>query len=390
MQRIEDVHARFGYFKDKKRMANKIKDSRYDLPGEMPDTEDEAMSTDFEIDEGDPIDTTIYRRYRLMQSKAKEDEKYVNEQLDELGTLMRQAANEEPKEEEEDEDGKLARSYWEIKEELLDKQFAKKAFSLEIEKHLAKLQIQRTVSKMSEMDLVINDMGVPDPEFGVETGFEPATQIGDREIERMTDLPNELRKLLNRRDPELQNVYKPIFDEASRQDYIDSNQLKLSLFEAKWKWYKDKKMSQYKLTTEEMLDQRSWADEHDDWIKRRIEFMYDYFDFDTERHKVRDKFVKEMHKKTTLKDIGEKLDEFILSSKAAQADYFHIGRHILEEPSSPSKDKDETDFDWYKNIFKELDPKKPNYLDDESQLDNITSDEKFMIKDMIDEIKFND
>ena len=125
-------------------------------------------------------------------------------------------------------------------------------------------------------------------------------------------------------------------------------------------------MSQYKVTTHDMLDERSWADEHDDWIKRRIEFMYDYFDFDTERHTVRNKFLAEMHKKTTLKDIGEKLDEFILSSKAAQMDYFHFGRHILEEPASPSKDKDEADFDWYKNIFKELDPKKPNYLDDES------------------------
>ena len=97
VQRIEDVHARFGYFADKKRMANKIKDSRYDLPGEMPDTEDEAMSTDFEIDEGDPIDTTIYKRYRMLQSRAKEDEKYVNEQLGELTTLFRQAAHEDPK-----------------------------------------------------------------------------------------------------------------------------------------------------------------------------------------------------------------------------------------------------------------------------------------------------
>jgi len=38
LQRIEDVHARFDYFGDKNRMENKIKDERFDLTKEMPDT----------------------------------------------------------------------------------------------------------------------------------------------------------------------------------------------------------------------------------------------------------------------------------------------------------------------------------------------------------------
>jgi hypothetical protein len=41
-------------------MWNKIKDKRYDLPGEIPDTEDEAWTTDFEIDVA-PEYTDIYR-----------------------------------------------------------------------------------------------------------------------------------------------------------------------------------------------------------------------------------------------------------------------------------------------------------------------------------------
>jgi hypothetical protein len=49
-----------------------------------------------------------------------------------------------------------------------------------------------------------------------------------------------------------------------------------------------------------------------------------------------------MHKKTTLKDIGEKLDEFILSSKAktAEAGNFDESKHILEQPLSATKDAD--------------------------------------------------
>lgn len=105
---------------------------------------------------------------------------------------------------------------------------------------------------------------------------------------------------------------------------------------------------------------------------------------------MRNKFLNEMHKKTTLDDIGEKLDEFILSSKAAVVDNFSAAKHILEEPASPSVDKDEGDFDWVKSIFKELDPRKPNFLDDESQVENITSDERFMMKDIVDHVKFND
>ncbi len=37
-----------------------------------------------------------------------------------------------------------------------------------------------------------------------------------------------------------------------------------------------------------------------------------------------------------------------------------------------------------------FDPKKPNWLDDESQIEEITTDEKFLAKDLVNEIKFKD
>lgn len=46
--------------------------------------------------------------------------------------------------------------------------------------------------------------------------------------------------MLGARLPELQNQITPVFDEDSRQDYIDTNEFKQRLFDAKWKWYKDK------------------------------------------------------------------------------------------------------------------------------------------------------
>lgn len=47
-----------------------------------------------------------------------------------------------------------------------------------------------------------------------------------------------------------------------------------------------------------------------------------------------------MHKKSTLKDIGEKLDEVILSSKAAHIGTWDHTKHILEVPKSATKDLD--------------------------------------------------
>jgi len=36
--------------------------------------------------------------------------------------------------------------------------------------------------------------------------------------------------------------------------------------------------------------------------------MYNYLDYDNDRVRIRERFIKEMNKKTTLKDIGELLD----------------------------------------------------------------------------------
>jgi len=60
VQRVDDVHERFDYFKDDKRMANKKKDPRFDLIGELPDTEDELFSSDNDMDQMTPQDAELY------------------------------------------------------------------------------------------------------------------------------------------------------------------------------------------------------------------------------------------------------------------------------------------------------------------------------------------
>ena len=137
------------------------------------------------------------------------------------------------------------------------------------------------------------------------------------------------------------------------------------MFEAKYKWHKDRVFKQFKPTTKKMFEDNMIADEYDTWMRKRVEFMYSYLDFDYDRARIRDRFLEQMNKKTTLRDIGEKLDEFVLTPKALN-EYWHDSKHILEQPKSPTMDKDETDFDWCASIVASLDPKKPNWLDDES------------------------
>ena len=92
--------------------------------------------------------------------------------------------------------------------------------------------------------------------------------------------------------------------------------------------------------------------------------MYSYLDYDNNRHRLRDRFAEEMHKKTSLKDIGEKLDEFILDSKAQQLEYWHNDKHLLEMPDKPQQNLEAAEFDWKANLLASFDPLKPQWLDD--------------------------
>lgn len=52
-------------------MSNKIKDPRFDGTKGEDDWDDEAWTTDFEDDDLNPMDTEIYKSYRLMQKEQK-------------------------------------------------------------------------------------------------------------------------------------------------------------------------------------------------------------------------------------------------------------------------------------------------------------------------------
>lgn len=52
-------------------------------------------------------------------------------------------------------------------------------------------------------------------------------------------------------------------------------------------------------------------------MNEKLEYMYNSLDYDNDRSRVRDKFLNEVNKRTTLADVGETLDKLVIDSKAA-------------------------------------------------------------------------
>lgn len=177
-------------------MRNKVKDKRYDLTNSNePETEDEAWTTDFEADDLSLQDLELYQRYKLLQHEEQVEQKYLDEQWEQFDRSQRAFVKGDM-----NNFGSL-RSFWEIKEELLDKKFASKIFSAEIENHLAKLKFNIEIQKLDPVRIMVNDDGTQDAEFGVQTGFEPFGRIPE-ETKSDPRMPLELRKLLNKVEPE--------------------------------------------------------------------------------------------------------------------------------------------------------------------------------------------
>lgn len=129
----------------------------------------------------------------------------------------------------------------------------------------------------------------------------------------------------------------------------------------------------------------------DEFMQKRLEFMYAYFDYDNDRARVRDRFIKEQNKKTTLKDIGEALDKFLLDERAESLRYTDETKNgqDLSIPSA-TKDMKNLDFTWSGRLFKDMDPLKPLLMDEPSPLDGMPIDQDLPYKDILARIKYED
>ena len=118
--------------------------------------------------------------------------------------------------------------------------------------------------------------------------------------------------------------------------------------------------------------------------------MYNYLDYDHDRSRVRDKFLNEMNKRTTLADIGETLDKMHYSSKANNYKHYNLREHHNVQPDEAAKMHSSEDYKWSGRILKSHDPNTPLFIDDPNQINKMEEGKAAEMQDIYDRVKFND
>ena len=105
------------------------------------------------------------------------------------------------------------------------------------------------------------------------------------------------------------------------------------------------------LTTKEVEEGLHYNKQKDEMRQARAEFMYNFIDYDNDRTRVRNRFLAEMNKKTTLKDIGESLDRFLIDERGESFKFADL-QNEEKEAKSAKFDLNNLELTWAGKIFK--------------------------------------
>ena len=185
------------------------------------------------------------------------------------------------------------------------------------------------------------------------------------------NMPDEIRKCLSRPTSTTTDASFPVTDAKSSKEFSLLSELQMHYLKAKWDHHIDTYLERMQITSQSLFNEKEEADQHDEWMTPRIEFMYSHLDFRNDRARVRERFVSTMNKKATLEDIGGLLDKVTLDSKARIADYFDPKKHALEQPEAPQRDHTEADFNFMESFLSTLEPIKPDFIDDQTEFNDL-------------------
>lgn len=169
--------------------------------------------------------------------------------------------------------------------------------------------------------------------------------------------------------PMLPDADRPVSNAGEAELYDEYEQFAVNYFKVKWQKRETDFKNQITWLDEGMLpDEFNNMSVDDDNMAMKLDFMYDYLDYDHDRAQVREKFLKDVNKRTTLEDIGETLDRLTYASKAQDYKYYSLADDHDKYPDRASKEFSSEDFKWSAKLLRSVDPKTPMWLDDKSQL----------------------
>lgn len=380
------IHDKYDYLNDDKTLNRRKPTDRYNLHVEKDTFEEELMTTELS-DEGLDL---LYKRYKVMQNQNSDALKDIETEAYELVQQFNAGTAKHA-----DESGRSMRSPYDLQNQLgllLNKKVQRRRFDEKLEQHMAQLRFVHSLDNLNPAE-VYNEA---DPNF---PGLVPLED--SRNSELLADMPEELKKFFNKSAfPDKQAAFSSIggivHDETSARALEDEEELTTKYFRAKWDFYVSEKLRQLKLTTRQLEEKAYYHGEggKDKMLETRFEFMYNFFDYDNDRSKVRQRLIdQQFAKTTTLKDIGAQLDKFLLDEKAEGLRYLNFtdtDKHLNEQVASASKDTSSFEMSWTGRLFKDTDPLKPLLLDDAAALDSMAEDKDTPYRDILDRIAYED
>lgn len=373
------IHDKYSYLYDRDSLDDKVPTNKYNVQDEKPTIEEEIMTTELSDEELD----LVYKRYKLMQAENNDFMRDADEEANEL--IQKYNAN-AAKSQFSDRAIRTPDEYMNELGLIMNKKNQRQRFNIKLENFMAQIRFLNAVEKMKPADVYnINDPNYP--------GQFPINET--RGLENVIgDLPAEFRKLFNQVNniPEMQSGIRGfVFNETQAREHEYKDELREKYFRAKWDYYVKESLSKLKILHKDLEEAASVADGlngHDAQKQKRAEYMYSFADYDNDRAKVRERFITEYNKKTTLKDIGEMLDKFVLDEKAEGLRYMDFTKD--EQVKSAAKDTSNFEMSWTGRIFKDTDPLKPLLMDDESPLDGMGEGTDTAYRDILDRIKYED
>ena len=175
-------------------------------------------------------------------------------------------------------------------------------------------------------------------------------------------MPPEIANRLLIQAPEEYNPLVSVRDAVSAEKFAEYEKYAINYIKAKIALHQDDFLTDVRAMSEKLTsDQVENALQHDKEMNEKFDFMYNYLDFDSDRTKVRDQFLKDVTRRSSLADIGETLDKLTIASKAADHQYYKASEHHAAYPQRASQEFDSSQ--WSAKLLKDTDPYSPAWLE---------------------------
>lgn len=195
--------------------------------------------------------------------------------------------------------------------------------------NLTRMKYNKAMRHRNDPELVFRE---DDPVFGTYTPEfykDPAMKLENMES---SEIHKQLFSNL-KEDEDLRFNFENVEDAMFYEQY---RQTAINYFKAKQQFLSDQVENQAQLT---LMEYEQLAEKYtleDKYTQSKLDYMYNFMDYDNERANVRQKYLQETNKRVDLRDIGEMLDDLVFENKAKLNKHYDLREHHAQQPKRPT------------------------------------------------------